>query len=139
MKPWPHGALVLYLVVLAFGVFTPHPPPVPLPPGVEPRPPDGLVADAIRNLVLMMPLGWLLAALGRGARFAAVCGLLLSLAIELTQFFVPGRFPSAVDVVTNTLSAAAGALLYATRRRWLAPEPAAARRLAIGQIGRAHV
>ncbi|MFO0687455.1 MAG: VanZ family protein [Myxococcota bacterium] len=131
MKPWPHGALVVYLVALAFGVLTPHPPPVPLPPDAVVRPPDGLVADAIRNLVLLMPLGWLLAALGRGARFAALLGLLLSLAIEGAQHFVPGRFTSAVDVVMNTASAALGALLYATRCTWLRPEPPAARRLAL--------
>lgn len=131
MKPWPHGALVVYLVALAFGVLTPHPPPVPLAPDAVVRPPDGLVADAIRNLVLLLPLGWLLAALGRGARLAALLGLLLSLAIEGAQHFVPGRFTSAVDVVMNTASAALGALLYATRRAWLRPEPEAARRLAL--------
>ncbi|MBK7947560.1 MAG: VanZ family protein [Deltaproteobacteria bacterium] len=90
MKAWPHGALAVYLVALAFGVLTPHPPPVPLDPGMPPRPPDGLVADAIRNLVLLMPLGWLLAALGRGARYAALLGFLLSLAIESAQALVPG-------------------------------------------------
>lgn len=132
MKLWPHGALVVYLVALGVGVLTPHPPPVPIDPELAPRPPDGLVADAIRNLVLMLPLGWLLAALGRGARFAALLGFLLSLGIETAQTFVPGRFPSAVDVVTNTLSTAAGALLYSTRRRWLLPEPGAASRLALG-------
>lgn len=131
MKPWPHGALVVYLIALAFGVLTPHPPPVPLAPDAVVRPPDGLVADAIRNLVLLLPLGWLLAALGRGARLAALLGLLLSLAIEGAQHFVPGRFTSAVDVVMNTASAALGALLYATRRAWLRPEPEAARRLAL--------
>ncbi|MBK7947559.1 MAG: hypothetical protein IPK00_02175 [Deltaproteobacteria bacterium] len=34
--------------------------------------------------------------------------------------------------MTNTLSAAAGALLYASRRDWLLPEPATAARLAFG-------
>ncbi|MBY0399195.1 VanZ family protein [Myxococcota bacterium] len=132
MKPWPHGALVVYLVALAFGVLTPHPPPGPLDPDAVARPPDGLVADAIRNLVLLMPLGWLLAALGRGARFAALLGFLLSLTIESAQALLPGRYPSAVDVVTNSLSAAAGALLYATRRSWLLPAPAEAARFALG-------
>ncbi len=57
MKAWPHGALVVYLVALAFGVPTPQPPLMPFDPEAAPRPPDGLAADTIRNLFHLMWLG----------------------------------------------------------------------------------
>jgi VanZ family protein len=131
MRKSTTAALVFYLVALAVGVLTPHPLPNPPDPQAAAQSAQGLVADAIRNLFLLLPLGWLLAAVGRGPLVAARLGLLLSVAIEALQSLIPGRHPSVIDVVTNTASTAAGAWLYATRRQWLTPTPTAAARLAL--------
>ena len=131
MKAWPHTALFAYLVVLAVSVLTPLPPPMPPDPSAIARSADGLLADAVRNLLLLLPLGWLVSAGGRGPFAATAIGLALSVAVEGMQSLIPGRDTSLVDILTNTTSAAAGALLYTTRRRWLAPAPAASARFAL--------
>ena len=84
-----------------------------------------LSRDAALNVALFVPLGWLL------ARFARECGLsrvraiafatgacgALSFSAETAQFFVPSRYSSAIDVVTNTGGALVGAVAYVARRR----------------------
>lgn len=127
---WTAIALAAYLAALAFGVLLPDPAPAPLDARVSPRDAIGLIADAIRNLILFLPFGWLL----RGCRIrlitAAGIGLLLSAAIEVIQSDIPGRHTSIVDIVTNTLGTALGAILYSTRYQWLFPAPEHAVRLA---------
>lgn len=77
------------------------------------------VADALLNLLLFLPLGMLAARCPR--RRAALASLvLLSLGIELTQTLVPGRDPSAGDLLFNTCGALAGAALVLLWRRALA-------------------
>lgn len=73
--------------------------------------------DMLNNLLLFMPVGaalWASAALvvrrGLALPIAATLGALLSLAIEWTQVFVPGRFPGVSDVCMNSIGAAAGAV-----------------------------
>ena len=77
-------------------------------------------ADAARNLVLYIPLGFLLGLLlGAGSgrrRWRVVLGALLgaaavSLSMELLQVLVPQRVPSVDDLIFNTLSGGLGALL----------------------------
>lgn len=70
--------------------------------------------DVAVNLLLYMPFGWFFV-LGRpwarSRLIAAVgTGLLVSLFTELTQVYSHGRFPSATDVVMNTLGTLAGGL-----------------------------
>jgi len=68
------------------------------------------VSDLVANVALFLPLGF---ALGLDARWKpAVVGFGLSVAIEVIQQFVPGRNPSLLDVVTNTLGAWLGVELY---------------------------
>jgi VanZ family protein len=60
--------------------------------------------DALMNLLVYLPLGWLLCI--RYPRLrpvrAALVGCGLSFAVEYLQAFVPGRFPSALDWALNT-------------------------------------
>ena len=75
----------------------------------------------IANVLLFLPLGFLFrasAASERGRRpgTALVLGVVASAAIEAVQVYLPGRFPSLVDVATNALGAWAGARLHARVR-----------------------
>ncbi len=74
--------------------------------------------DVIFNLLIYIPFGLMLVrAMGvprpGGALigFAALTGFTLSLGLEATQSFIPGRSPSLVDVMTNTSGAAIGGLI----------------------------
>ena len=74
--------------------------------------------DMIANVLLFVPLGFLFRASAAGERdrrpiAALVLGLVTSAAIEAAQLYLPGRFPSLVDVATNALGAWVGALLHA--------------------------
>lgn len=70
--------LLAYLVLLAVAVLTPTPSPNPPDPLAPAAPMDGLVADLVRNLLLMLPLGWLLAAAGASLARTLALGLALS-------------------------------------------------------------
>ncbi len=82
--------------------------------------PSSSMADFLRNVVLFMPLGFGLAAIldQRGwsknrIRIAVLlCGLLLTLAVESLQQFVPRRQPSVGDLIANTLGAIVGLACY---------------------------
>ncbi len=72
--------------------------------------------DVVINLVAYAPFGFLLALIGdlrsAAARFASGAGIgaLLSLAVESIQMFLPTRDASVVDLASNTVGAALGAL-----------------------------
>jgi glycopeptide antibiotics resistance protein len=72
--------------------------------------------DLVTNVILFLPVGFLLR-LNRGGnwdRFGLKTlgfGILLSLAIEFTQIFIPGRYSQVMDVLTNGLGAWVGALV----------------------------
>jgi len=76
------------------------------------------IKDKILNTIMFMPVGILLA-LRRIGNVSEIGTLLLitfwgfafSLGIEVTQFFLPERTPSASDVMLNTLGALLGAQL----------------------------
>ena len=81
--------------------------------------PSRLAADAILNVAAFVPLGWLLAqgsrdiaASSRG-RVLSVGGfcLAVSLTVETLQFFLPSRYSSLIDVLTNTAGAVIGAVV----------------------------
>lgn len=71
------------------------------------------LADAVLNVLLFMPLGAALAWGRRGVARALLAGGCLSLAIEITQLALPGRYSTLGDVVWNTTGAGLGALLFA--------------------------
>lgn len=80
-----------------------------------------LMTDLVLNTLLFMPLGVGLALLGIRPRYALVIGTLASVAIELSQWWIPGRTASVLDVLTNGLGTALGAILVAAwdqRARW---------------------
>lgn len=83
-----------------------------------------IVADAILNLVVFVPLGWLLCRTLRTlpalrvspvVSVAAICAV-FSLGVETLQFFLPTRYSSLIDVLTNTVGAILGALIAGGRR-----------------------
>lgn len=120
-------ALLAYLGLLAAVAFWPQP--------VD-RPVAGLLHSALRwlhrngapgwvdygavesaaNVLLFIPLGLLVSRLA-GPGFwwlGTAAGLLTSCAIEAGQFlFLPARYPTAADVLANTLGAVLGTLLAA--------------------------
>jgi hypothetical protein len=73
------------------------------------------VEDVLANILLFVPLGFL-TRLTLGPKLGSlaivlVLGAVLSGLIETSQMFLPGRFPSPVDVATNSFGAFLGALL----------------------------
>ncbi|HEX5829795.1 MAG TPA: VanZ family protein [Gemmatimonadaceae bacterium] len=90
----------------------------------------GLV-DVLLNLGLFVPFGAARRLAGTGARRTAVSALLLSLAVEATQYaLLVGRDASLSDLLTNTGGALIGWALLARAPQWLAPSPSLAPRLA---------
>lgn len=67
------------------------------------------VSDLVQNVALFVPLGFALAFSGGRA---LLVGAAISLVVEVTQVFIPGRFPSPVDFATNTAGAGLGAVVY---------------------------
>ncbi len=82
-------------------------------------------ADVIVNVILFLPLGAAFVMAGARVRGATILAALLSLGIELTQMWIPGRDPSYGDLLFNTVGGALGAwattvaplLLYPGERR----------------------
>lgn len=74
--------------------------------------------DVIANMLLFVPLGFLFRvtappASGKGHWSAVGAALLASATLESLQLYLPGRFPSPVDLLANTLGAWLGSQLYA--------------------------
>jgi VanZ like family len=68
--------------------------------------------DAIRNVVLFLPVGFLYR-LTRGSQPGAILlGLAISAVAEMGQLFMPARTPSFADLATNTLGTWLGAILH---------------------------
>ncbi|MEO6096839.1 MAG: VanZ family protein [Fibrobacteria bacterium] len=84
--------------------------------------------DIAQNILLFIPFGVLLptfipARRSRCFRFASAlgAGMGLSAGVELIQTWLPGRFPSAADILLNGLGAGCGALLsFGFARLWSA-------------------
>ncbi len=73
------------------------------------------------NVMLFVPLGFLVAALlgRRRAWVAIIVGALASIAIECVQWLMlPERYPSAGDVLANTIGAGIGAAVLAVVVSW---------------------
>ena len=92
---------------------------------------DASAGDFLLNLLLFLPFGVFATTPGtagttgigtrrRLAARAAVAGALLSVAIEVVQGLLPGRYPSLADIAANGLGAWLGAwliLAWAARER----------------------
>jgi hypothetical protein len=72
--------------------------------------------NVVGNIALFALPSALLWSLGWSFRRTVAAGFALSIAIELLQLAVPGRTTATVDVICNTLGAAAGWLL--ARKSW---------------------
>jgi VanZ family protein len=73
-------------------------------------------ADVVANVLLFLPRGFLFRvsaprAAGHVRTIVAAC--LVSVTFEAAQLFLPGRFSSPVDVMSNTLGAGLGSLVHA--------------------------
>ena len=92
---------------------------------------DGLVQDVAQNIVMFLPAGYLgILTVGRSGAGAYTLVVLacavLSFGIETAQhFFLPSRYSTWIDIVSNTLGGLAGT---GVARLMTLPEPAAARR-----------
>jgi glycopeptide antibiotics resistance protein len=81
--------------------------------------------DVIANVLLFAPLGFAMAGYFTGRRIKAVASvtgvlvvsLCVSYSVELIQLFMPGRFTSLTDVLSNTAGAGVGVLCHSAWRR----------------------
>lgn len=87
--------------------------------------------DLALNVVLFVPLGIALAAFGVRPVRALAIGAGISLAIELAQSLIPGRFPTLRDVLCNGTGAWLGVLVAERIAAWIAPSRATRVRLAV--------
>ena len=74
--------------------------------------------DTVVNLLAYIPFGLLLGlslrvrfSMGWSLLLTTLCGIALSAAMEYTQMYLPGRVSSNLDLLTNTISTLAGALM----------------------------
>jgi hypothetical protein len=95
-------------------------PPFLTPPWKEFAPTRWYVADLAINIVGFVPPGFFICATlislrgrKRSVGLATFAGLLLSLAIEVLQAYIPMRNSGTTDLITNTIGAGIGAALYA--------------------------
>lgn len=90
-----------------------------------------MVSDSILNTALFLPVGLALRLVGLGPLLAAGVGLLLSAGIEVGQLWVPGRDPSASDIITNGAGAVLGAVSLRLFAAGVAPPRSTAVRLGV--------
>jgi hypothetical protein len=87
-------------------------------------------SDAVRNLLLFVPLGMAAAGWFRRPVLAAIACAALSLAVETAQIRIPGRDPALGDFIFNSIGGAIGVAL--ARAAWLHLSDRRAGRLALG-------
>jgi VanZ family protein len=87
------------------------------------------LADGLLNLILIVPLGFAIAWRGRSIVKAAALGMLLSVAVEVSQLWIAGRDSSLSDVLFNSVGAAVGASLAQNPVAWIFPNRALSRKL----------
>jgi hypothetical protein len=81
--------------------------------------PGGFWRAVLKNVVGFIPLGWCFYAFFSAARPAkraalvtVILGTLVSLTIEILQAYIPTRASGVTDIITNTLGAYLGVVLY---------------------------
>lgn len=91
-------------------------------------PPVVTRTDLATNVLVYVPLGWLLARFLSASRrlraalpLVGVLAALFSTAMETGQLFVPGRIASNLDIVANTAGALLGGVLFGLARLHRAP------------------
>jgi len=89
------------------------------------------LADAVRNVLLFVPLGIALARRGHGLLTVMLLATALSGCIELAQVQIPGRYGNLFDIASNLVGAGLGVLLLRSAPGWLVPTPRAAARLSV--------
>ena len=130
------GAAVAVLMVLFIGVATLLPTRAPIPRRVA-SPcvgwcDDTRVADLVLNILLFVPLGFAGRLAGIRSRTVVLAGTAFSLCIELLQWrAIAGRDASVVDLFSNSLGTAVGALLAANVALLIRPGCRAAARLVL--------
>ena len=78
------------------------------------------------NIVLFVPMGFIASVWSKNAWVGLVTGALASCLIELSQaWFLPARFASGLDVLSNTMGAGIGAAIYWAIHVWHARHTAA--------------
>ena len=87
--------------------------------------------DAIRNVLLFLPIGFLYCLTQGSSLGAILLGLAISVGAEVGQLFMPARTSSPVDLFTNTSGAALGAALYNLLSTRIAMSPRLVGRLAL--------
>lgn len=90
------------------------------------------LGDVLRNILLFTPLGAALAVRGSSAARSAGLAAGISIAIELAQLGIPGRYANPWDVAADALGALLGVAALRSHAYWRAPPPARAARLAWG-------
>ena len=91
--------------------------------------------DVLLNVLLFIPLGVGLRVAGASHRRVLGVSAVVTLAVELAQWFlVTGRIASVADMVANLLGAATGILLASHGRKLILPEAPLARLLAAASI-----
>ena len=73
------------------------------------------------NVGMFVPIGALVAALGRHWWIALAVGIALTCGIEFVQLFLPARFPDVRDILANSLGTLLGAVAVAAVRSRRAP------------------
>lgn len=92
----------------------------------------GWLADGIRNVLLFAPLGAFVSLERASLRRSVGIACAIAIGIELVQTLIPGRFSSPVDVLSNGLGAALGALGVRWAPILRRPPPRLARPFALG-------
>ena len=87
--------------------------------------------DAVRNVILFLPVGFLYCLTQGSPLGATLLGLAISIGAEIGQLFIPARTSSLVDLFTNTSGAALGAVLYNLLSTRIAMSPRLVGRLAL--------
>jgi hypothetical protein len=87
--------------------------------------------DAVRNVLLFLPVGFLYR-LARGSQLGAIIlGFVISASAEAGQIFMPARTPSFIDLTMNTSGAWIGAALHDLLATRIAMSPRLVGRLAL--------
>ena len=102
MRPLPTAVLLLVAAIILALTLAPSPESIERLPVACFYCSERATADAIANVILFLPLGVAFAWARPGVK-AWPWGLAMSLGIELTQRWIPGRDPSIGDVLTNAL------------------------------------
>lgn len=72
-------------------------------------------SDFLLNVLIFVPLGFFVARMSASSMRAMLAVVSITIAIELLQIFIPGRYPTFGDIAANTLGGAFGIWVLRTR------------------------